>query len=135
MHGEPGEWTEGMLVRVSSVTTYFIIPEGNLSYADGNDSIHEIAFEVDPKTIGEFVCSIDGKNIFEGDLILTSFSMYQVVYYRCGFYLVHHDSALKGEKWGPISRMFDSDTKDIFKDMEIVGTIHDQTEKERRGEG
>lgn len=70
----------------------------------------------------------NGKEIWESDVLQISDSSfkYLVIYKRSSFVLEHLDIDLKGDAWGNLDRITDSDMQD-FK-LEVIGNIHENPE-------
>lgn len=110
-----GEWVYGSLVILNSCCFIF------------ND---ECRAEVDPATVGQYWRTINGKELFDGDIFRFKVGdeyIVRIVRYseeKAAFCLVN-PSMLKDEKWMEIEQTPNvSWWQKFVKDIEIIGNIH-----------
>ena len=117
-------WIEGYLYRLSEKLNPFIMikNEGGM------------AFEVIPETVGQYTGLTDknGKKIFEGDILRTGTRMGYILFEKGCFRF----------RWKNFDKYRDDFFKTCiiteygsFRELEIIGNIHDNPELLKGGEG
>lgn len=105
-----GKWVEGDLLRFQNATVIH-------GYVEGC----RVADNVDPATVGQYTgLTANGKRIFEGDIIISGYTVAKVVFEKCQWREV--------DRLGYWSELFDDD-------VEIIGNIHDNPQLLEGGEG
>lgn len=133
-----GDWVQGDLRQVDAeayILDYDISDDG----ISQERRLFDIAYHVDPATIGQFTGLIDkkGKRVFEGDIIKLVTADYEEITITCefgpvrrqifeneveitGFYFVRSND---GRKTFPITRNYLG--KHDTEIWEVIGNIHD----------
>lgn len=106
--GDQGKWIYGYYYFDRQLKSHRIL-----------DAVYLKSYEVIPETVGQFVCHINGKEIYDGDRVLTYRwrSGEGVITFgtkKCGFYI----SCPKAD--------FESDRRIALSNIkEVVGNIHE----------
>jgi len=111
---DTGEWVYGDLAHTVRITEDKVAP-----------CIRIASYDVDEDTIGQCIEAqdVNGKEIYEGDIVTLMGDIYQVCYndYLCAFVLCDKD----GDMW---ERIADDCPQHTAKDLEVIGNIHDNQE-------
>lgn len=125
-----GEWVEGAYCPKNCDSPFGpMIDKPSIIKLD--DPFSGFWFDVDPSTVGQYtgLCDKNGKKIFEGDIVLVSWSSsnntvsetYVVVYSKSGFFCKDKERLL-----GQLSNYVYRNAHTI--QCEVIGNIHDNTE-------
>jgi uncharacterized phage protein (TIGR01671 family) len=124
-----GEWWYGNLsIKIRKLSNGKILKTYTISEIEYNSSRSGIV----PETIGEFTGLTDknGKEIYEGDIVVTSVSIGDVQF-DCGVFgierLHNKESRSMVGGWGQRHNLRGLDDS-IIDDIEVVGNIHDNPE-------
>ena len=138
------EWIEGSLILTNVVQTKpYIVDSCWCPYKKVNDKGYADfdwidAYEVDPKTIGQFTGLTDknGKQIFEGDIVKTHYAnannaefIERVVFHNGRFCSLHQKGAMK--MWANLPDCVPHlpQDKSVYMEWcEYIGNIHDNPE-------
>ena len=120
-----GDWVIGSLVMVCDGESLRRYPCIVISFNHDTFDWHEVL----PEAVGQFTGLTDknGKEIFEGDIIMTKSPYRYFIAYKNGAFYAYHCEIKDIEKspyrWGLLSR---SDELDM--EAEVIGNIHDNPE-------
>ena len=116
------EWRYGFYVTDNITHEILTKLENNEMYASQIDFI----------SLGKYTgFKIKNIEIYENDIIRARKDYLYKVVFENGSFVLYHLNKYDGQeliRWGLLSRLFDSDMKDILEESEIIGNIYENQE-------
>ena len=116
------EWRYGFYVTDNITHEILTKLENNEMYASQIDFI----------SLGQYTgFKIKNIEIYENDIIRARKDYLYKVVFENGSFVLYHLNKYDGQeliRWGLLSRLFDSDMKDILEESEIIGNIYENQE-------